>query len=65
MPVYEYKCTRCVKTFTEVRGMNEETKLTECLECGYPLMRVFRMNGGPIFRGEGFYSNDKKKPVGE
>jgi putative FmdB family regulatory protein len=65
MPVYEYKCSKCTKTYTEVRSMTQEQLLDLCIECNSPLVRVFRMNGGPIFRGEGFYTNDKKKPTGE
>ncbi len=65
MPVYEYKCSDCPKTYTEVRSIHQDQLLDSCVACNGKLVRIFRMNGGPIFRGEGFYTNDKKKPVGE
>lgn len=65
MPTYEYKCNKCSKTVMEVRSMNEATRFTSCIDCGGEFAQVYRLTGGPIFKGEGFYSNDKKKPNGE
>ncbi len=52
MPTYEYKCSEG-HVYTEVRGISEETKVTECPECGKPLNRIF--SAPPItFKGSGF-----------
>jgi putative FmdB family regulatory protein len=60
MPTYEYKCSEKPEhRFTEIRGMNEESKITQCSECKKPLVRLFEVRG-ISFKGDGFYSNDKK-----
>jgi putative FmdB family regulatory protein len=57
MPTYEYKCEDG-HLYTEVRGMTEEQKQIECLECGKTLLRVFAGASPSIqFKGGGFYSN--------
>jgi putative FmdB family regulatory protein len=60
MPIYEYKCSEKPEhRFTEVRGMNDEPRITECNHCKKPLTRLFEVRG-ISFKGDGFYSNDKK-----
>ena len=39
--------------------MNEDQQITECTECKKPVVRLFEVRG-ISFRGDGFYSNDKK-----
>lgn len=65
MPTYEYKCKGCEKTVLEVRSMSEASKFTNCISCGGEFIQVYRLTGGPIFKGEGFYTNDKAKKPGE
>jgi putative FmdB family regulatory protein len=63
MPIYEYRCSEKPEhRFTEVRSMNEEPKLTECLECKKPVIRLFEVRG-INFRGDGFYSTDKRMTI--
>jgi len=59
MPTYEYKCSKCKKSYYEVRSISEDQKLKKCENCDVGLIRVF---GTPTvtFKGEGFYSVDKK-----
>ena len=64
MPIYEYRCERG-HNFEQMQRMADDP-LTECLECGAPVQRVFH----PVavhFKGSGFYSTDygkKKAPAG-
>jgi putative FmdB family regulatory protein len=63
MPIYEYKCSENAEhRFSEVRGMNDEPRITECTECKKPLTRLFEVRG-ISFKGDGFYSNDKKTTI--
>jgi putative FmdB family regulatory protein len=60
MPIYEYKCSEKPEhRFTEVRGMDEEPRITKCGDCNKPVVRLFEVRG-ISFKGDGFYSNDKK-----
>lgn len=34
MPLYEYKCDKCEKVFSELRNMAEREDPIECPECG-------------------------------
>jgi putative FmdB family regulatory protein len=63
MPTYEYKCSEKPEhRFTEIRGMNEDQRITECTECKKPVVRLFEVRG-ISFKGDGFYSNDKKATI--
>lgn len=69
MPTYEYKCSEKPEhRFTEIRGMNEASRITECTECKKPVVRLFEVRG-INFKGDGFYSTDKRTvietPMGE
>jgi putative FmdB family regulatory protein len=60
MPIYEYKCSEKPEhRFTEVRGMDEEPRITQCKDCNKPVVRLFEVRG-ISFKGDGFYSNDKR-----
>ena len=60
MPTYEYKCSEKPEhRFTEIRAMNEQPQITECTECKKPVVRLFEVRG-ISFKGDGFYTNDKK-----
>ena len=55
MPIYEYRC-RNGHTFEAIQSMSDDP-VTECVECGAPVERVFH----PIavhFKGSGFYTTD-------
>lgn len=66
MPIYEYKCNICGDVQIEERGMTEESKIKAlCLDekCSGIVIKQFGF--APSFKGDGFYTNDKRKPVGE
>jgi putative FmdB family regulatory protein len=59
MPLYDYACTKCGRTFEVRRGFNE-THQDPCAVCGAPVRRVF--NAAPVlFKGSGFYVTDSRK----
>lgn len=59
MPLYEYACTKCGRTFEIRRGFNE-THQEPCAACGAPVRRVF--NAAPVlFKGSGFYVTDSRR----
>jgi putative FmdB family regulatory protein len=58
MPIYEYRCENG-HTFEVMQRMSDDS-LTECIECGAPVQRVFH----PVaihFKGKGFYNTDYGK----
>jgi len=58
MPIYEYRCENGHE-FEVMQRMSDDS-LTECLECGAPVQRVFH----PVaihFKGSGFYNTDYGK----
>ena len=58
MPTYEYECKKCGHSFEAFQAMSDEP-LTECPECGKELRRLIFGGIGVIFKGPGFYINDK------
>ena len=54
MPTYEYKCKDNSHEYSEIRGMTEDQKATECPECGSKLIRIF--TSPPIVFKSGFDS---------
>jgi putative FmdB family regulatory protein len=55
MPIYEYRCEN--GHLFEVMQKMTDGPVTECLQCGAPVQRVFH----PIavhFKGSGFYNTD-------
>lgn len=63
MPIYEYYCKDCQIDWQETRSISEDTK-SVCASCKIDAIRKF---SSPVtsFKGEGFYSTDKKKPKGK
>lgn len=59
MPTYNYKCKNCSKVYSEIRGMNDEPTVSDCTDCKVPVIRLYEVRG-ISFKGDGFYSNDKK-----
>jgi putative FmdB family regulatory protein len=56
MPLYEYRCHRCGKTF-ELRQKFAETPLTVHEGCGGDVERII-FASALQFKGSGFYVND-------
>jgi len=60
MPLYEYECGKCGKTFELEHGVDEDPPRKRCPECRGKLRKVFNPVG-IVFKGSGFYVNDSKK----
>jgi putative FmdB family regulatory protein len=60
MPTYEYECKSCSHTFEVFQSMNDQP-LKDCPECGKEVRRLIFGGTGVIFKGSGFYVNDKNK----
>ncbi|HLM03635.1 MAG TPA: FmdB family zinc ribbon protein [Blastococcus sp.] len=60
MPTYEYACTNPeTKHQFEVVQSFSDAPLTECLECGAPVRKVYG-SVGVVFKGSGFYRTDSR-----
>ncbi|MCK5086749.1 MAG: zinc ribbon domain-containing protein [Melioribacteraceae bacterium] len=59
MPTYDYKCTKCNKSFEYFQKMSDDL-LTVCENCGGDLKRLIGSGLTPIFKGNGFYQTDYK-----
>lgn len=60
MPTYEYECRTCGHHFDAFQSMQDEP-LRICPECGKEIRRLIFGGSGVIFKGSGFYVNDKGK----
>ena len=60
MPTYEYECKSCGHRFDAFQSMQDEP-LKTCPKCGEEIRRVIFGGAGVIFKGSGFYVNDKSK----
>lgn len=58
MPTYAYRGSVCTHEFEMVQKY-ADTPLTECIECGGPIRRVFQPVG-VVFKGSGWYINDSR-----
>ena len=58
MPTYGYECKSCGHTFDAFQSMTDEP-LRTCPECGKAIRRLINGGTGVIFKGGGFYVNDK------
>ena len=61
MPIYEYECTKCGKTFEIFQKIADEP-LTECRVCGGPLTKLISQCSFHL-KGTGWYVTDYKKPA--
>ena len=61
MPIYEYQCTECGKTFEIFQKMSDDP-LTECRVCKGRLAKLIS-NCAFHLKGTGWYVTDYKKPV--
>ncbi len=57
MPLYEYKCRKCGKTFEQLRRMQDADRETECPECRSTeterMLSAFSTGGGCGAPGSG------------
>ena len=58
MPTYEYECKSCGHNFDAFQSMTDEP-LKSCPKCGKAVRRLINGGTGVIFKGGGFYVNDK------
>jgi len=61
MPTYEYECEKCGYRYENFQSMSAEPD-KECPECGGNVRRLIGAGAGLIFKGDGFYQTDYKKP---
>jgi putative FmdB family regulatory protein len=59
MPLYEYSCENCKKTFDVTQGFHD-APLEACPECGEAVKKLMSL-GGFSLRGGGWYASDYKK----
>ena len=64
MPTYEYECKSCGHNFEVFQSMSD-APLSDCPECGKELRRLINGGSGVIFKGSGFYVNDKNNGNGK
>ena len=55
MPVYEYECDTCKKTF-EVRQSMADKPLADCPDCGQPVRKIISRSSFSL-KGGGWYSD--------
>jgi len=58
VPTYEYECKTCGYMFEAFQSMSD-APLSTCPECGKAVRRMINGGMGIIFKGSGFYVNDK------
>jgi putative FmdB family regulatory protein len=57
MPIYEYECSRCEKTFEALQKFSD-SPLTRCILCnGGPVKKLISASAF-VLKGSGFYVND-------
>jgi putative FmdB family regulatory protein len=59
MPIYEYLCSNCNKTFESLQKINDPP-LVECPECGGSVKRLISRTSFQL-KGSGWYATDYKK----
>ncbi|MDD8013824.1 MAG: zinc ribbon domain-containing protein [Acidobacteriota bacterium] len=59
MPIYEYKCSKCGKTFEALQSISAEP-LNKCIYCRGRVKKLVSLSSFQ-FKGSGWYINDYKK----
>lgn len=59
MPLYEYECSVCGRTFEQTQHFND-APLQQC-PCGHPGVRRVFAPAGIVFKGSGFYTTDYRR----
>lgn len=62
MPTYDYACDKCGHRYEKFQAMSAEPD-SVCPECGEEIRRLIGTGAGLIFKGNGFYQTDYKKPA--
>ncbi|WZL75798.1 zinc ribbon domain-containing protein [Thermatribacter velox] len=57
MPIYEYQCIDCGKTFEEFQSFSDKP-VQECPFCKGRVKRLISKSVGFVFKGSGFYCTD-------
>ncbi|HOW43765.1 MAG TPA: zinc ribbon domain-containing protein [Candidatus Aminicenantes bacterium] len=63
MPIYEYKCPKCGKTFEALRPVSAKP-VTACIHCGGRAKKIVSRSSF-LLKGSGWYVTDYKKTSGE
>lgn len=63
MPLYEYYCDSCDRSF-EVTQKFDEAPLQACPECGAEVRKLMSL-GGFSLKGQGWFTTDYKKKSGD
>ncbi len=56
MPIYEYACPRCQKSFEEWLRSDDNTEIQPCPDCGTPSPRIMS-NTSFILKGGGWFAS--------
>jgi putative FmdB family regulatory protein len=59
MPIYEYKCSKCGKTFEALQAISAEP-ITKCLYCRGRAKKIVSVSSFHL-KGSGWYITDYKK----
>ncbi|MEA3489709.1 MAG: FmdB family zinc ribbon protein [Candidatus Omnitrophota bacterium] len=64
MPTYSYECKKCGHHFEKFQKMTDDPA-RKCPKCKGAVRRMLSPGAGFIFKGNGFYHTDYKKPGAE
>ena len=59
MPLYEYRCNNCQKTFEVIQKFSD-SPLTDCPDCGKSVEKLMSL-GSFQLKGSGWYNTDYRK----
>ena len=59
MPIYEYRCSKCGKTFEALQSISAEP-ITKCIYCQGRTKKIISLSSFQ-FKGKGWYITDYKK----
>ena len=65
MPIYEYRCSKCGKTFEALQAISAEP-ISKCIYCQGKTKKIVSLSSFQ-FKGKGWYITDykKKRPAEE
>ncbi len=62
MPIYEYRCSKCAKTFEALQSITAEP-IRKCIYCQGRTKKIISLSSFQ-FKGKGWYITDYKKSGG-
>jgi len=62
MPIYEYRCSKCGKTFEALQSISAEP-ISKCIYCQGRTKKIISLSSFQ-FKGKGWYITDYKKDSG-